>query len=98
MVVGAACLGSLASSTVAWAQTCPLCFRAAAASKAGAVAALRSGILILMIPPVVIFGLVTLMAVRGRNRFNEAEGATAAQTERESESAEALAEEDHAWN
>jgi hypothetical protein len=84
MVAGAAGLGSLATSSIAWAQTCPLCFRAAAASKAGAIAALRSGILILMIPPVAIFGLVTLMAVRGRDRFNEAEEAVTVEPGRES--------------
>ena len=95
-------LVALATSAVAWAQTCPLCYRAAAESKAGAVHALRSGILILMIPPVAIFGLVTLMAVRRRDRFNEAEEAAApADSGSEIESLEApveLVEEDHAWN
>ena len=67
----AAGLVALSTSTVAWAQSCPLCYRAAAASKAGALQALRSGVLILMIPPVLIFGAVTMMAVRGRDRFNE---------------------------
>ena len=66
-------------STAAWAQTCPLCYRAAAASRAGALAALRSGVLILMIPPVAIFGLVTLMAIRRRDRFNEEEETAPAQ-------------------
>ena len=66
-------LVALATSTAAWAQTCPLCYRAAAASRAGALAALRSGVLILMIPPVAIFGLVTLIAVRRRDRFNDEE-------------------------
>jgi hypothetical protein len=64
---------TLAASTLSWAQTCPLCYRAAAASKAGALQALRSGVLILMIPPVVIFGVVTAMAIRGRDRFNDAD-------------------------
>ena len=72
----AAGLVALATPTVAWAQSCPLCYRAAAASKAGALQALRSGVLILMIPPVLIFGVVTLMAVRGRDRFNDAEAAS----------------------
>src|SRR5579863_2713755 len=66
---------ALSSSTAAWAQTCPLCYRAAAESKAGAVHALRSGVLILMIPPVLIFGIVTMVAVRSRDRFNETEPA-----------------------
>lgn len=98
VISGAVGLGSFAVSTAAWAQSCPLCYRAAAASKSGAVAALRSGILILMIPPVIIFGLVTLMAVRGRDRFIDSEEAAASGTEQEPEPVEALAEEDHAWN
>lgn len=97
IIVGAAALGSCAVSTTAWAQSCPLCYRAAAASKAGAVAALRSGILILMIPPVIIFGLVTLMAVRGRDRFIDSEEAVASGTEQEPEPVEAP-EEEHVWN
>jgi hypothetical protein len=98
IVSGAVCLVSLAAPTAAWAQTCPLCYRAAAASKAGALAALRSGVLILMIPPVIIFGLVTLMAVRGRDRFNEVEDVAPAEKEREPELLEVLEEEDRAWN
>jgi len=63
-----------ACSSVAWAQSCPLCYRAAAAAKGGALQALRSGILILMIPPVLIVGGIAVLAVRGRNRFNDASG------------------------
>ena len=63
-----------ACSSVAWAQSCPLCYRAAAAAKGGALQALRSGILILMIPPVLIVGGIAVLGVRGRNRFNDASG------------------------
>ena len=63
-----------ACSSVAWAQSCPLCYRAAAAAKGGALQALRSGILILMVPPVLIVGGIAVLAVRGRNRFNDASG------------------------
>src|SRR5438309_11889979 len=65
---------AFAISSVAWAQSCPMCYRAAAAAKGGASQAPRSGILILMIPPVLIVGGITVLAVRGRNRFNEASG------------------------
>jgi hypothetical protein len=51
-----------------------MCYRAAAAAKGGALQALRSGILILMIPPVLIVGGIAVLAVRGRNRFNDASG------------------------
>ena len=67
----AASLVALGYSTAAWAQTCPMCYRAAAAAKAGAVHALRSGVLILMVPPVLIVGGITLLAIRGRDRFND---------------------------
>ena len=65
---------AFACSSAAWAQSCPMCYRAAAAAKGGALQALRSGILILMIPPVLIGGGIAVLAVRGRNRFNEASG------------------------
>ncbi len=99
----AASVVALATSTVAWAQSCPLCYRAAAASKAGALQALRSGVLILMIPPVLIFGVVTMMAVRGRDRFNDQDVApgelpvdeTALETMIHPEAGQ---EEDRTWN
>ena len=65
---------AFACSSAAWAQSCPMCYRAAAAAKGGALQALRSGILILMIPPVLIGGGIAVLAVRGRNRFNDASG------------------------
>jgi hypothetical protein len=67
-------LVAFACSSAAWAQSCPMCYRAAAAAKGGALQALRSGILILMIPPVLIVGGIAVLAVRGRNRFNDASG------------------------
>ena len=69
---------AFATSSAAWAQSCPMCYRAAAGAKGGAIQALRSGILILMIPPVLIVGGITVLAVRGRNRFNAASGPDAA--------------------
>lgn len=54
----------LGGRVVVWAQGCPLCYNAAAATKAGGLAALRNGILILMIPPVLIVGLVCIMGIR----------------------------------
>ncbi len=48
-----------------------MCYNTAAAAKASAIQALRSGILILLIPPVLIFGAVCVFAIRSRNRFND---------------------------
>jgi hypothetical protein len=63
-------LAMMLSVTVsAWAQGCPFCYNAAAATKAGGLRALRNGILILMIPPVLIVGVVCLMAIRSGDRY-----------------------------
>jgi hypothetical protein len=71
-VIGLAiALAGLAAAHPAWAQGCPLCYNTAASAGARGIAALRNGILILMIPPVLIFGLVCYFTVRWRNRFND---------------------------
>jgi hypothetical protein len=53
------------------AQGCALCYNTAAAASGKGITALRHGVLILMLPPMVIFGVVTFFTVRGRNRFND---------------------------
>jgi hypothetical protein len=60
---------ALAAPALAWGQGCPLCYTAAAAAKAGGIQALRSGILILMIPPMLIFATLSVVAIRRRNAF-----------------------------
>ena len=64
-------MAGLAFAHPVFAQGCALCYNTAAAAGARGVAALRNGILILMIPPVIIFGVVCFFTVRGRNRFND---------------------------
>jgi len=70
VAVVVASVGFLAASPML-AQGCPLCYNTAAAASGKGIAALRHGILILMFPPMVIFGVVTFFAVRGRNHFND---------------------------
>ena len=53
-----------------FAQNCALCYSQAAASGQRVIEALRSGILILMFPPVLIFAIFTIMAYKKRNQFN----------------------------
>jgi hypothetical protein len=53
-----------------FAQNCALCYSQAAASGQRVVEALRSGILILVFPPMLIFVIFTVMAYRKRNQFN----------------------------
>ncbi len=69
-VVAAAVL-VLAGSAVARAQSCAMCYNTAAAAKAAAIQALRSGILVLLIPVVLMFIGIFLMAFRSKERFAE---------------------------
>jgi hypothetical protein len=69
---------ALAAMTVAlllpvfsFAQNCALCYTQAAGSGSRMIHALKSGILILMIPPMAICIGLTVMAYRKRNQFNE---------------------------
>jgi hypothetical protein len=66
--LGAASLTWL-SSSLAFAQGCAMCYNNAAATKASGQQALRSGILILMIPPLVMLAGIFVAALRRRNKF-----------------------------
>ncbi len=57
--------------SVALAQGCALCYTQAAGSGSRMIAALRSGILILMVPPMLICLGITWMAYKKRNQFND---------------------------
>jgi ABC-type Fe3+ transport system permease subunit len=54
-----------------FAQSCALCYTQAAGSGSRMIAALRSGILILAIPPTLICAGITWMAYKKRNQFND---------------------------
>jgi len=56
---------------LAWAQGCALCYTQAAGSGSRVIQALKSGILILVVPPMVICLGITWMAYKKRNEFNE---------------------------
>jgi hypothetical protein len=72
------CIRALAAMTAglllpifSFAQNCALCYTQAAGSGSRMIHALKSGILILMIPPMAICIGLTVMAYRKRNQFNE---------------------------
>jgi hypothetical protein len=67
----AAVLAALWIPVSASAQNCALCYTQAAGSGARVIQALRGGILILMIPPILICAALTVMAYRKRNEFAE---------------------------
>jgi len=58
---------------LAFAQSCALCYTQAAGAGSRMVAALRSGILILVIPPMLICAGITWMAYKKRNHFRDDE-------------------------
>ncbi len=55
----------------AHAQSCALCYTQAASASSRFIQALRSGILVLIIPPLLISIGITILAYRKRNQFNE---------------------------
>jgi hypothetical protein len=55
----------------AWGQGCALCYTQAASAGARMIQALRSGILILIFPPMGICIGLTVMSYRKRNSFSE---------------------------
>jgi len=55
----------------AFAQSCALCYTQAASATQRFIAALRSGILILIIPPMFMSIGITVLAYRKRNQFND---------------------------
>lgn len=54
-----------------FAQSCPLCYTQAASSGPRLIAALRSGILVLIIPPMFMSVGITWLAYRKRNQFRQ---------------------------
>lgn len=62
---------ALVVPVLTFAQSCALCYTQAAGSGSRMIAALRSGILILAVPPTLICGGITWMAYKKRNKFNE---------------------------
>ena len=59
----------LCSSSLIYAQGCAMCYTSAAASKAGALHALRSGILILLLPVLAMCSGISVIIYRSRDRF-----------------------------
>jgi uncharacterized membrane protein len=66
-----ALLAGLLVPCVAFAQNCALCYTQAAGSGSRMIAALRSGILVLVVPPMLICLGITWMAYKKRNQFSE---------------------------
>jgi hypothetical protein len=65
-----ALLGALAVPTLACAQNCALCYTQAAGAGQRLIHALRSGILMLVAPPMLICIAIAVMAYKKRNHFH----------------------------
>jgi hypothetical protein len=64
-------LVALIMPALTFAQSCALCYSQAAGSGVRLIQALRSGILILVFPPMLISIVLAVMTYRKRNQFNE---------------------------
>jgi hypothetical protein len=75
-IAAAICLlVSLLLSSLAYAQTCALCYTQAAGSGSRIIHGLRSGILVLVIPPMFMSIGITVLAYRKRNQFSRSDSA-----------------------
>lgn len=63
--------GSLLVPGLLFAQNCALCYTQAAGSGSKMIHALKSGIAVLVVPPMLICIGITWMAYKKRNQFNE---------------------------
>ncbi len=75
-IAGTICLlASLLASSLSFAQTCALCYTQAAGSGSRIIHGLRSGILVLVIPPMFMSIGITVLAYRKRNQFSRSDSA-----------------------
>ena len=65
-----ALVGVLAFSAACYAQTCALCYTQAASSGSRIIQGLRSGILVLVVPPMFMSIGITVLAYKKRNKFS----------------------------
>jgi hypothetical protein len=66
----ASLLAVLLPSSLTYAQSCALCYTQAASSGSRIIHGLRSGILVLIIPPLFMSIGITVLAYRKRNQFS----------------------------
>jgi hypothetical protein len=64
-------LAILALPLPAFSQNCALCYTQAASAGARMIQALRSGILVLIVPPTLMWVVVTVILYRKRNQFRQ---------------------------
>jgi hypothetical protein len=65
---------TVAGPVAAFSQSCAMCYTTASAAKANAIHALKSGILVLLVPSLVILLGIGTVTFRSRDRFNDGSG------------------------
>ena len=80
-LVAAALIAALGASSASFAQSCALCYNSAAALKTAAKHALNAGIMVLLIPVLLMFGAIFVLAFRSLTRSDEAGSVPAADWE-----------------
>ena len=78
IAVGLMALATLVVPVPAMAQSCSLCYTQAASAGARMIQALRSGILILIVPPTLMSIGMIFIVYRKRNQFRPLDGSTGA--------------------
>jgi hypothetical protein len=68
----------LASNATAYAQSCALCYTQAAGAGHRFIQGLRTGILVLIVPPMLMSVGITVLAYKKRNRTNDKKGENSA--------------------
>jgi hypothetical protein len=79
-IIGSSLIGlaMVAWAAPAYSQNCALCYTQASSSGSRMIEALRSGILVLIIPPTLMWLVIAAIAYAKRNQFKQAETVPAA--------------------
>ena len=72
LTITVAVLATLAFSPAAFSQSCALCYTQAASAGHRMIEALRSGILVLIVPPTLMWLVITAIMYAKRNQFKPA--------------------------
>ena len=76
LTIAVAVFATLALSPAAFSQSCALCYTQAASSGHRMIEALRSGILVLIVPPTLMWLVIAAIAHAKRNQFKHADQAS----------------------
>jgi hypothetical protein len=74
LAIALAGLAIVALAPTGFSQSCSLCYTQAASSGSRMIAALRSGILVLIVPPTLMWLVIAAIAYSKRNQFKQANG------------------------